>query len=165
MSCAQQVATRQRILQWFDTMLRHPYITGQTPTPLKNMSSRRNFRPGRPHAFTRVLSLLLLGFIFYGTTLEAAHKHGRGGEPSTKSRGAVVQETGTTSNTGGLATDSECLICQLHQNFSTAVTSARQVSPLQAPVREVFLTTFTNLQTRQTTTCSGRAPPSQQETA
>lgn len=159
MSSTQLVATRQRILQRFDTLPRHPYITAQTPTPLKNMSSSRNFRPSRPHAFRRVLSLLLLSFIFYGTTLEAAHKHGRVGEGSTTSRGAAVQEPGTTSDTGNLAASSECLICQLHQNFSTAVTTARHVSPLQAPVTHTFLTTFESLQTRTTRTGSGRSPP------
>ena len=41
------------------------------------MSSERKSRLAEPHgAFTRVLSLLQLGFIVFGTTVEAVHTHG-----------------------------------------------------------------------------------------
>ena len=135
---------------------RHPYITSRIPITTA-VNSKRHSSLNGSRAFSRVLSFLLLGFIFYGTTLEAVHKHGRVGELS--SQGAAVQQTGKADESANLAAGSDCLICQLHQNFSSAVTAARHVSPLPRTVAETFLTNVESLQTRISSTGSGRSPP------
>src|SRR6266403_2463769 len=72
-------------------------------------------------SFSRALSLLLLVFILWGTTIEAAHRHGSI---------VIKQETGSSSlfdarqaNTRGsnLTGCGDCLICQLQHNFSTSL--------------------------------------------
>jgi hypothetical protein len=81
----------------------------------------------RSSAITRWLGLLLVVFILYGTTVEAAHRHGR-----------VVPDNGTvsladpdhsTSPVTSKSGCSDCLICQLHQNFSTTLIVFRIVDP------------------------------------
>src|SRR4051794_14599595 len=90
----------------------------------------------RGAAFTRWLSLLLVVFILYGTTIEAAHRHGRT-LPSTSSAAAHFDkqqaQTPSTNKTGC----SDCLICQLHQNFTTTLIALRlkHDPPTQAPHR------------------------------
>ncbi|HKN82695.1 MAG TPA: hypothetical protein VJW17_04635, partial [Pyrinomonadaceae bacterium] len=72
----------------------------------------------------RGLALLLLAFIFYGTTVEAAHRHGRV-LPSPASAATFV---GPNSSNGRLNTTpgcNDCLICQLHQNFSATLISVK----------------------------------------
>ena len=73
--------------------------------------------------YSRVLSLVLLAFVFYGTTVEATHRHGR-----------ILTSTTATSASGSdspsgfagnLSGCNDCLICQLHLSFSTAVINIR----------------------------------------
>src|ERR1044072_2294416 len=75
----------------------------------------------------RGLGLLLVIFIFYGTTVEAAHRHGRVGPPSNAA--ASFDRTGTTGSTSTSQPGcSDCLICQLHQNFSATLTSVKPIA-------------------------------------
>jgi len=73
----------------------------------------------------RWLGLLLLVFIFYGTTVEAAHRHGN--IPTTSnhatSLAAAPESSRSTVNTKRGCND--CLICQLHQNFSATLISIK----------------------------------------
>jgi hypothetical protein len=81
----------------------------------------------RSNTLTRWVGLLLAVFILYGTTVEAAHRHGR----VLPSNGAASQvdsdqtESPFSSKTGC----SDCLICQLHQNFSATLVAFRFVDP------------------------------------
>ena len=72
----------------------------------------------------RGLGLLLLIFIFYGTTVEAAHRHGRVVPPSNPAASSF-DKTGTTSTTPTTQGCSDCLICQLHQNFSATLITVK----------------------------------------
>jgi hypothetical protein len=107
-----------------------------------------------------VLSLLLLGFIVYGTTVEAAHTHG-GMLTANSVAGAsnfADPATDVKGNTTLLGCG-DCLICQLHQNFSTSLISvppsighsslaSRFVNATTLPVHSLIITPRT-----------GRGPP------
>ena len=68
-------------------------------------------------AVSRIVAGLLLVFVIYGTTVEAAHRHGRlfGSEQST-SASLSSDDTGKSAADSFLSC-SECLICQLHSIF------------------------------------------------
>jgi len=108
--------------------------------------------------FTRWLSLLLVLFIFYGTTVEAAHRHGRILPPSSGAASHVDNEQTqklTTSKTGC----SDCLICQLHQNFTTTLISLRLTDrPTHVPHR-VEIVVPRDLLSQVVGPSAGRAPP------
>jgi hypothetical protein len=111
-------------------------------------------------AFPRALSILLLAFIICGTTVEAAHNHGNlaGLNKATSAGHFSDPATEESANTGSLNC-SDCLICQLHQNFSAAVLS---VTPNLAPlVITARFSHFHSLQASSQTnvTRTGRAPP------
>jgi hypothetical protein len=108
---------------------------------------------------SRVLSLLLLGFIVYGTTVEAVHTHGM----------LTANSVAGASNFSGPATDlkettrllgcGECLTCQLHQNFSATLISVPQsIGHTSFGSRSVNSTTLP-VHSHTTTPRSGRAPP------
>jgi len=81
----------------------------------------------RSTASTRWVGLLLAVFILYGTTVEAAHRHGRV-VPDDRAVSLVDQDQ-TTSPVNGKSGCSDCLICQLHQNFNTTLIVIRLVDP------------------------------------
>ena len=109
--------------------------------------------------FSRALSLLLLGFIVYGTTVEAAHTHGS----LAAANNAIVNSsfsdpaTGTKANSNLLGCG-DCLICQLHQHFSATLIS---VPPSVVPsLRSGFLNlTAVSVHSQTSTPRTGRAPP------
>ena len=106
----------------------------------------------------RGLGLLLLVFIFYGTTVEAAHRHGRV-VPQSNPAAASFDKTGTTSTTPKTQGCSDCLICQLHQNFSaTLITFKPQAEKL---TRQTHSQSIAPVSIRSVSTSSspGRAPP------
>src|SRR5262249_53220876 len=106
----------------------------------------------------RGLSLLLLIFIVYGTTVEAAHRHGRV-TPATHNAVAFEQTGSTGTNTTTKPGCSDCLICQLHQNFSATLIS---VEPVARPlVRQTYTPQSDPVSISSTTHSpqSGRAPP------
>ena len=81
----------------------------------------------RSTAFKRWLGLLLAVFILYGTTVEAAHRHGR--VLSDNRVASLVDQDQTTSPVSGKTGCSDCLICQLHQSFNTTLIAIRFVDP------------------------------------
>jgi hypothetical protein len=79
----------------------------------------------------RGLSLLLLVFIFYGTTVEAAHGHGKVASTSNHATSVAAQPDSSGSSTNAKPGCNDCLICQLHQNFSaTLITVKLNTQPL-----------------------------------
>jgi hypothetical protein len=106
----------------------------------------------------RGLSLLLLIFIVYGTTVEAAHRHGRV-TPAAHNAVAFEYTSSTNTNTTTQPGCSDCLICQLHQNFSATLISVKPVAePL---VRQTYTPQLHPVSISSTThrPQSGRAPP------
>jgi hypothetical protein len=129
--------------------LTHPIVTGMFNRPLQFRS------PG----FSRWLGLLLIAFIFYGTTVEAAHRHGR--VLSDNGDLSAVTRSEESGNPAGTPTGcGDCLICQLHQNFNTTLIALR----LNDPPAQVLYTTTTivapDLLSSIISPVAGRAPPS-----
>jgi hypothetical protein len=111
-------------------------------------------------AFPRALSILLLAFIICGTTVEAAHNHGNLAGSNKVTSAAHFSDPATESklDTGSLNCG-DCLICQLHQNFSSTVLS---VTPSLSPliITASFIQSHSVLASSQTSvTRTGRAPP------
>jgi hypothetical protein len=108
---------------------------------------------------SRALSLLLLVLIVYATTVEAAHKHGEilGTNQSVEK---TLSNSGTARTLGlDLVGCGDCLICQLHQNFSTSLISIRlgiTASTLRAQYSETAPVDFHSQVNAPRT---GRAPP------
>src|SRR5215213_9621031 len=69
----------------------------------------------------RCLCLLLVVFIFYGTTVEAAHRHGRVAPESNSAAALTNPDSGSSGTFNTKLGCSDCLICQLHQNFSATL--------------------------------------------
>src|SRR5687768_2141605 len=80
----------------------------------------------RHSAVSRTVAGLLLVFVIYGTTIEAAHRHGRifGSEQSKSA--FVSPDNATKGVAGGSLSCAECLICQLHQHFSASLVTVRE---------------------------------------
>jgi hypothetical protein len=106
----------------------------------------------------RGLGLLLVVFIFYGTTVEAAHRHGRV-LPSGGTATSLADTQHTSTPVGGKIGCSDCLICQLHQHFNTTLLVFRIADP-PAQVRVNILTALPrDVLSQITGPTSGRAPP------
>lgn len=116
-------------------------------------------RPLQFHAgFSRWLGLLLMAFILYGTTVEAAHRHGRMLTDSSDIPSLThSQESGNLA--GGRTGCSDCLICQLHQNFSTTLIAFRLTDPPTSVLHSMPAIVALDLHSRIITPLSGRAPP------
>jgi hypothetical protein len=113
----------------------------------------------RGAAFTRWLSLLLVVFILYGTTVEAAHRHGRT-LLSTSSAAAHFDQEQTQNRSTSQTGCNDCLICQLHQNFSTtAITLRLKHDPQTQAPRRVTTVTPEGLRSQIIRPQAGRAPP------
>jgi hypothetical protein len=126
------------------------------------VTSERNSRLTKPHgAFARVVSLVLLGFIVYGTTVEAAHTHGSlTAASSIVSAASFSDPAAETKAKTTLLGCGDCLICQLHQSFSTALITFRLLAP-PPPERALVLSLAPRGFRSQTDTpTKGRAPPS-----
>jgi hypothetical protein len=109
--------------------------------------------------FSRWLNLLLVVFILYGTTVEAAHRHGR---ILPSYAGAHAQlDNEYDKNLGNAKTGcNDCLICQLHQNFTTTLIALRlNDPPVQLPQLIVSVVPE-DLLSQIITPAAGRAPPS-----
>jgi hypothetical protein len=106
----------------------------------------------------RALSLLLVTFIFYGTTVEAAHCHGRV-RSTTSSTSSLIDPSLAKNLAGSKTSCSDCLICQLHQNFFSTLISVRPnanslgVHTLSSASAPIVIRSQTN------TPRTGRAPP------
>jgi len=109
--------------------------------------------------FSRWLNLLLVVFILYGTTVEAAHRHGRILPSRTGATAQLDNEHDKnlgTSKTGC----SDCLICQLHQNFTTTLIALRLNDPPVRLPQQVAIAVPQDLLSQIITPAAGRAPPS-----
>ena len=109
-------------------------------------------------SFSRWLGLLLIAFILYGTTVEAAHRHGRAlsDNSDVASLSNTEQTTNTTSSQNGC---SDCLICQLHQNFSTTLIAFRLNDPPIQILHRATAVVTPDLLFRIISPLAGRAPP------
>src|SRR5689334_12553220 len=85
-------------------------------------------------AFSRGLGLLLVLFILYGTTVEAAHRHGLPTSVSSHAGSAVEPDSGSATSTSKPGCN-DCLICQLHQNFSATLISIKPIAEQVTRVR------------------------------
>ena len=107
-----------------------------------------------------MLSLLLLGFIVYGTTVEAAHTHGNLVESNDAAQAAWVSDPVTaTKLNGGVLGCGDCLICQLHQNFSSTLITFRQASPPPTQKAQFADLAPISFRSQTNTPRTGRAPP------
>ena len=109
---------------------------------------------------SRWLTLLLVAFILYGTTVEAAHRHGLA-LPSSPSAHAQVDNE-HDKNLGSAKTGcNDCLLCQLHQNFTTTLIALRSSDPpVRLPQQRVAIEVPHHLLSRIISPADGRAPPS-----
>jgi hypothetical protein len=117
-------------------------------------------RPLQFHSagFSRWLGLLLIAFILYGTTVEAAHRHGR--VLTDNSDVASLTSSEKTANTTGSQTGcGDCLICQLHQNFSTTLIALRLNDPPIVILQGTSAVVTPDLLSRIISPLAGRAPP------
>ena|SRR5688500_3867074 len=112
----------------------------------------------RTTTFTRWIGLFLAIFILYGTTVEAAHRHGRV-LPDNHANSLVDQDQ-STSPVGGKTGCSDCLICQLHQNFNTTLVVIRLVDPPKQVVIKTPDAIPTDVLSPLIGPTAGRAPPS-----
>ena len=107
----------------------------------------------------RGVGLLLVVFIFYGTTVEAAHRHGLAALQSNNAASLTNPNSDASSTFSAKPGCSDCLICQLHQNFSATLISVKLTA---APVARVtHARRFDPVSIRSTaySAQSGRAPP------
>lgn len=106
----------------------------------------------------RGLGMLLVIFILYGTTVEAAHRHGRI-LPARGNASSVAETEGTSAPLTGKAGCSDCLICQLHHNFSTTLITFRIADPPKQIRVSVAAIVPRDVLSQVTGPTSGRAPP------
>ena len=144
----------------FDGAGRHLYTAAQD----SNIASKKVNSESisvRPHsAFTRVLSLLLLTFVVYGTTVEAAHTHSTLAATTTVAGASSFSDsaTETTVNTT-LVGCGDCLICQLHQHFSATLISVPLIQSQSSLKCRSFDLTTVSINSQTTAPRTGRAPP------
>ena len=117
-------------------------------------------RPPQFHArFSRWLGLLLIAFILYGTTVEAAHRHGRVLTDNSDVTSLSPSEK-SGSLTGTQSGCSDCLICQLHQHLNTTLITYRLVNPPQQLQLGIPVTVPRDVLSHRGRATAGRAPPS-----
>jgi hypothetical protein len=123
-------------------------MTGMLIHALQNQSA----------ALRRGLGLLLVVFIFYGTTVEAAHRHGR--LLPTGSTASAIDSEQSTSPVNSKTGCSDCLICQLQHNFTTTLIVFRLVDPPAQLQTRITAAVPPDVLSQLTGPTAGRAPPS-----
>jgi hypothetical protein len=114
----------------------------------------------RHGAFARVLSFLLLGFIVYGTTVEAAHTHGNLARAKSAVGASTFSDPATdTTSSKTLLGCGDCLICQLHQGFSATLISAPPTLYSATLKSRVFNASEVLVHSETASPRRGRAPP------
>ena len=114
---------------------------------------------------SRLVAGLLLVFVIYGTTIEAAHRHGRIFNSELSKSTSITSDDDTQGGAGSSRSCAECLICQLHQHFSASLVTLRfKDSPVPTQA-EIIHTATHRHQTRAVSTQTGRGPPLASETA
>ena len=106
----------------------------------------------------RWLGLLLVVFILYGTTVEAAHRHGRI-SPTDSDATSLVEPEQTTTPVNSTSGCSDCLICQLHQSFTSTLTVFRLGDPPNQQALPITTAVLPNVLSQTKGTAAGRAPP------
>ena len=126
---------------------------------IQTVTSILNFRlSSQRHSLSRALALLLVVFILYGTTVEAAHRHGRvlpSGSHATALVDASLARNPGVNQTGCY----DCLICQLHQSFSASLVQFRQNTPPIHVTTRFSGPTSVGFRSQTSTPRTGRAPP------
>jgi len=108
--------------------------------------------------FSRYLGLLLVVFIFYCTTVEAAHRHGR--ILPTASNAASLVGSGSSNTTFNPTSGcNDCLICQLHQNFSATLISVKPNTEIITRKSHLRRSDPVSIRSIDSIPQSGRAPP------
>ena len=122
-----------------------------------------------PAKRARLLAVLLLASLAWGTTAEFNHHHGGRAQSfldSTQTQNAddassvKIESDKTNGSSSSSKTGAECLICQLHLNLSatalghTPGEGTAETHGLKAPSSVVFQVS------EFTANCQGRAPPS-----
>ncbi|HEU4509756.1 MAG TPA: hypothetical protein VFR78_16055 [Pyrinomonadaceae bacterium] len=105
----------------------------------------------------RWIGFALVVFIFYGTTVEAAHRHGR--ILPTSGVDSVANPEHTSSPASGITSCGDCLICQLHQNFNTTLVAFRFVDPPVSVIPSSSAELPRDVFSEATGVIAGRAPP------
>jgi hypothetical protein len=108
----------------------------------------------------RVLSSILLVLILYGTTVEAAHRHGRVFPVASDDFTTSVSDS--PAHNGRLTTTptcNDCLICQLHQNFSSVLVNSRELDSPTLTGLPTSALCLIAVQAQYTAPRRGRAPP------
>jgi len=108
--------------------------------------------------FSRGLGLLLVLFVFYGTTIEAAHRHGRISSAPTRAAATVEPDSGSGVSTSKSGCN-DCLICQLHQNFSATVISVKPVAAQITRLAVARRSEPISIHSLSASPSPGRAPP------
>src|SRR5215217_5825406 len=107
----------------------------------------------------RGLGLLLILFIFYGTTVEAAHRHGVAAPQSNGAASVTNPNLGAHGTFNAKPGCSDCLICQLHQNFSATLISVKLNTAPLARVTHALTFDTVSIRSIAHSSQSGRAPP------
>ena len=129
-----------------------------TLTQLTVTSMLSNVFQNRSAKLKRALGLLLVVFIFYGTTVEAAHRHGRIAATPAHAT-SLAESTPSSSNLGVTPGCNHCLICQLHQNFSATLISVKPETQPLTRITHLSRTIPTSVNSTAYSPLSGRAPP------
>src|SRR4030095_7389650 len=124
----------------------------------KTVTSMTNILQTARAFSSRAVGLFLILFIFYGTTVEAVHRHGEKLDTTKESSRGVDQSQANNLNNTRIGCN-DCLICQLHHGFSTTLISVR--SDVSPSTQRCDLTGSIpdSIKSAPTTTQSGRAPP------
>lgn len=121
--------------------------------------TRHSTNLSRRTSLARVLSLLLLVFILYGTTIEAAHRHGSLLKTDASEQSLSVSNPSSPTNVaGGQFGCSECLICQLQKTFSATLTTVRALSSRPSRL-ELLLPAAIAFKSQTSAPHKGRGPP------
>jgi hypothetical protein len=155
------VFVRELVQGVVDSDVRHPYIANQNSNTARKDVNSRPHSTGfkRSRALARVLSCLLLGLIFYGATVEAAHRHSGLRSRDISGASSLAHSDDSDLQGAGLTGCSDCLICQLHQSFSVPAIMFRGPN-LPAEVSARFSQASPSKFGSQLSTAqSGRAPP------
>ena len=124
---------------------------------VKNMTSITHMFQKRNDVFARAVGLLLVLFIFYGTTIEAAHRH----SPliSTPDSTYLATSDESSPGTGSKTECDDCLICQLHQNFAASLISIKGGASIKLVRSRSFVAVPKDVLSEISSPRSGRAPP------
>jgi hypothetical protein len=105
----------------------------------------------------RWIGFALVVFILYGTTVEAAHRHGRILPAS--GADSVANPEHTSSPATSKTSCGDCLICQLHQNFNTTPVAFRLLDPPASVIPKFDTALPRDVFSQATGIIAGRAPP------